>query len=298
MGLIQTVDIFCWDYICQLSRHVNVDFIYNKLYYTDMTNKTSSFIRSLREKREWSQQEIADQLGISRSSYIAFEKGDKGLTLDEASILSKVFEISLDEVKNGEFSNPPIVLNKSKDKEAKKDKTAERISVPQENLNKFKQVLLYVLSKIGGKPNIGKTVLYKILYFIDFDYYEKFEEQLIGARYIKNTLGPTPIAFEEIIKDLESAGKLEEVKSKFYKYDQTKYLVNPAEPLDVSELSSRELAHINEEIDRFSDFTASQISALSHKDTPWLVAKDKAVIDYEHVFYRLDETSTRKYGPL
>ena len=25
-------------------------------------------------------------------------------------------------------------------------------------------------------------VLYKILYFIDFDYYEKYEEQLVGAK--------------------------------------------------------------------------------------------------------------------
>jgi len=32
------------------------------------------------------------------------------------------------------------------------------------------------------------TVLYKILYFIDFDYYEKYEEQLMGALYIKNNL--------------------------------------------------------------------------------------------------------------
>ena len=34
------------------------------------------------------------------------------------------------------------------------------------------------------------TVLYKLLYFIDFDYYEKFEEQLVGATYIKNHLDP------------------------------------------------------------------------------------------------------------
>ncbi|MFA6295172.1 MAG: type II toxin-antitoxin system antitoxin SocA domain-containing protein [Candidatus Paceibacterota bacterium] len=263
-----------------------------------MTNKISIFIKSLREKKEWSQQGIADQLGISRSSYIAFENGDRELTLDEASILSKIFEISLDEIKNGEFSTPPIVLEKTKDKENLKDEPTERISVPQENVDKFKQVLMYVLSKIGGKPNIGKTVLYKILYFIDFDYYEKFEEQLIGARYIKNTHGPTPVAFEEIVNDLESDGKLETVKSKFYRYEQTKYLVNPTQPLDVSKLTGREMAHINEEIDRFSDFTASQISTLSHKDTPWLVAKDKEIIDYEHVFYRPEETSVREYEPL
>jgi hypothetical protein len=140
--------------------------------------------------------------------------------------------------------------------------------------------------------------LYKLLYFIDFDYYEKFEEQLIGARYMRNTHGPTPVAFAKIIDELEEAGKIETIKSKFYKYDQTKYLVNPDEVIDLSGLSGTEIAHIDWELNRLSDLTASQISALSHKDTPWLVAKDKEMLDYEYVFYRPEETSVRVYEPL
>jgi hypothetical protein len=70
--------------------------------------------------------------------------------------------------------------------QTQKEKQEIRIDVPQKNLKKFKEVLLYILEKVGGKPNVGMTVLYKLLYFIDFDYYEKFEEQLIGATYIKN----------------------------------------------------------------------------------------------------------------
>lgn len=49
-----------------------------------------------------------------------------------------------------------------------------RVSVPQKKLDKFKEVLLYVLGKVGSKPNVGETVLCKLLYFIDFDYYEKY----------------------------------------------------------------------------------------------------------------------------
>jgi hypothetical protein len=54
-----------------------------------------------------------------------------------------------------------------------------RISVPQKNLKNFKEALLYILNKVGSKPNVGETVIYKLLYFVDFDYYEKFEEQFI-----------------------------------------------------------------------------------------------------------------------
>lgn len=59
-----------------------------------------------------------------------------------------------------------------------------RISIPENNIEKFKQVFLYILSKVGARPNVGQTVLYKLLYFIDFDYYELYEKQLMGLSYI------------------------------------------------------------------------------------------------------------------
>ncbi|MEK7501679.1 MAG: type II toxin-antitoxin system antitoxin SocA domain-containing protein [Patescibacteria group bacterium] len=265
-----------------------------------MPNKYFAFIKSLRVGRGFSQLEIAERLDISRSSYIALEQGNRELTLDEASLLGKMFEVSLEDIQTGELSTPEILFeeNKKVKKINNNNNSLERISVPQEKVEKFKKVLLYILSKVGGKPNIGKTVLYKLLYFIDFDYYEKFEEQLIGARYIRNTHGPTPLAFEQIIASLEKEGKVEAIRSRFYRYDQTKYLVNPNEPVDLSGLSGQEIAHIDWELNRLSDLTATQISYLSHKDTPWLVAKEKDLLEYEHVFYRPEETSVREYESL
>jgi transcriptional regulator with XRE-family HTH domain len=266
-----------------------------------MLNKYFAFIKSLRVKQGLSQLEIAKKLGISRSSYISFEQGKRDITLLEAGVLGDIFQISLEDIQRGKISMPEIVFQKNKKikiPEKMSHQVWERISVPVEKVEKFKKVLMYVLSKVGGKPNIGQTVLYKILYFIDFDYYEKFEEQLIGARYMKNTHGPTPIVFAKIIDELEKEGKIETIKSKFYKYDQTKYLVNPKETIDLSGLSGAEIAHIDWELSRLSDLTAKQISTLSHKDTPWLMAKEKEIMDYEFVFYRPEETSVREYEPL
>jgi uncharacterized phage-associated protein len=91
---------------------------------------------------------------------------------------------------------------------------------------------------------------------------------------------------------------VEKIKSKFYKHEQTKYLVNPNEPLNLSEFSAQKLAHIDWEIDRLGDLTATQISALSHLDTPWISAKDRELLEYEHVFYQPEETSVREYEAL
>jgi len=45
------------------------------------------------------------------------------------------------------------------------------------------------LEKCGAKPNVGETMLYKLLYFVDFNYYELFESSLTGEAYrrIKKT---------------------------------------------------------------------------------------------------------------
>src|ERR1035437_4302786 len=205
------------------------------IYTVFMVTKYTQFIKNLRLEKEISQLEIAKKLGISRSSYIAFEQGKRDLSLSEASNLGQMLDVSLEEIFSGKSATPEVVFEKSqKSKTPKKmsekdPRVWERVSVPQERVKKFKQTLLYILSKVGGKQNIGQTVLYKLLYFIDFDYYEKFEEQLIGARYMKNTHGPTPVIFAKIMSELEHEGKVETIKSKFYKYDQTKYLVNPKE---------------------------------------------------------------------
>jgi hypothetical protein len=68
--------------------------------------------------------------------------------------------------------------------------------IRQKNIEKFKQVILYILTKVGAKPNFDQTVLYHLLYFIDFDYYELYEEQLMGLKYIKSSSGPIPVDFE------------------------------------------------------------------------------------------------------
>jgi len=263
-----------------------------------MVNELSKKLKLLREQNHFSQEYVAGKLNLSRPTYIQIENGVRELTISEAEKLAEIFDMSLENFLARKKETKPIISIRGRKEISRKDKNEIRINIPQEKANKFEQVLLYILAKIGGKPNIGQTVLYKLLYFIDFDFYEKYEEQLIGARYMKNTHGPTPIMFAKIIDHLQKERKVEKVKSKFYKYEQTKYLVNPDIPIDLSALSAQELAHIDWEIDRLGDLTAAQISALSHIDTPWVVAENREPLEYEHVFYRPDETSVRQYEEL
>jgi transcriptional regulator with XRE-family HTH domain len=236
----------------------------------------STWIQNKRKLSGLSQSEVAESLGISRPTYIKLEKGEAKPTEQQNALLASLFNVSKDTVEKN-YSEPKI-SDEIKPKE-----------VPKENVEKFKQVLLYVVSKVGSRPNVGQTALYKLLYFIDFDFYEKNQAYLIGATYIKNTHGPSPVSFAKIARDLEQNGKLVEVTNKYFGYDQKKYLVT-SDP-DVSELNAVELKHIDDELERLATKSAKELSEFSHIDTPWKVAKEKQILNYRHVFYRPDETS-------
>lgn len=244
----------------------------------------TTWIQNKRKLSGLSQTEVAQSLCISRPTYMKLEQGEIRPTEQQKAVLARILEVSQGALEKNVGEMKPVSGH------------VEIREIPQENVAKFKEVLLYILGKVGSRPNIGQTALYKLLYFIDFDYYEKFEEQLVGATYMKNTYGPTPISFAKIVKQMEREGALVEVKSKYFDHDQTKYI--PAKEADVSGLSGQELKHIDDELERLAHLSARQLSELSHKDTPWLVAKDKEVLDYEYVFYRPEDTSVREYEQL
>lgn len=254
----------------------------------------SKFIQQLRRKHSLTQEFLASALGMSRPTYMQIERGERDVTITEARTLADIFSIPFDMFLRGDEGTAPVVHIEPEKKSEEQGKTAIRISVPQKNLKKFKEVLLYILSKVGGKPNVGETVLYKLLYFIDFDYYEKFEEQLTGATYIKNHYGPTPVEFKKIVEQMESQGELESVKSKYFQHEQKKYL--PHRSPDLSLLTAREKEHIDDVLARLSDKNAKELSNYSHGDVPWLARDFGETLSYESVFYRDEKYSVRNYS--
>jgi transcriptional regulator with XRE-family HTH domain len=247
-------------------------------------------IKELRDKIGLSQAKLADLLGLNRVSLSQIENGERKLTAEEINKLAKIFNISCDVLLNPK-RDVQVVLEK-KAKYTTTVKESIRISVPQRNVAKFKEVLLYILNKVGSKPNIGETVIYKLLYFIDFNYYEKYEEQLIGATYIKNNYGPTPMEFREIVSKMKGKD-LVEVSDKYFHYPQTKYL--PLREADLSGFNANEKEIIDDVINKLSGMNASQISEYSHNDIPWQVTEDGQKISYESVFYRTPQYSVRVY---
>ena len=248
------------------------------------------FVREQRKKRDLTQEFLASALKISRPTYAQIEQGERDLTITEARKLAAIFDISLEDFLAGNAPERKVVLEK---KSKEKASHGLQIRVTDKNLGKFKQVLLYVLGKVGGKPNVGETVLHKLLYFIDFDYYEKFEENLMGATYVKNHHGPTSVELKDILADMQKHGEIEAVKSKYFTYEQKKYL--PLKRPNLDKFSAREIEHIDEVLARLADKNAKEMENYSHDDIPWKVAEEGQPLSYESVFYRDERYSVRNY---
>jgi len=248
-------------------------------------------IMELRKMKGLSQVDLAKRVKISRPSLAQVELGNRSVDILELQKMSMVLGFSLDDFMSKEFSANQDVEGKT---ETKSKKIEERISVPTLQVSKFKNVLLYILERCAGKPNVGETVLYKLLYFSDFNYYELYEEHLTGAKYRKLPYGPVPQKLDTIVNQMIDKGQLQRVKTEYHGYPQTRYL--PLEKANLTELMASEKEIIDRVIEQMSDWSAAAISNYSHKDMPWLASKEGEEINYELAFYRDAPFSVRNYG--
>src|ERR1035437_1129428 len=248
-------------------------------------------ITVLRKMKGLSQEDLAKRVKISRPSLAQIELGNRGVNVFELQQLSLILSFSLDDFMSINFSVSQDVEGTV---EAKSKKTGERISVPTLQVSKFKNVLLYILERCAGKPNVGETVLFKLLYFSDFNYYELYEEHLTGAKYRKLPYGPVPQKLDTIIGQMMEKGMIQRIKTEYYDKMQTRYI--PLAKADLTELKASEKEVIDKVIEQLSDWSAAAISNYSHKDMPWLVSKEGEEINYELAFYREAPFSVRNYG--
>ncbi|MGL4630794.1 MAG: type II toxin-antitoxin system antitoxin SocA domain-containing protein [Leadbetterella sp.] len=248
-------------------------------------------ITELRKMKGLSQEDLARSIKISRPSLAQIELGNRSVDILELQKISLILEFSLDDFMSKNFSVSKEVEGKE---EKKVKKEEERISVPTLQISKFKNVLLYILERCAGKPNVGETVLYKLLYFSDFNYYESYEEHLTGAKYRKLPYGPVPQKLDIIIGQMIKKGQLQRVKTEYHGYPQTRYL--PLVKADLTGLRASEKEIIDRVIEQMSDWSATAISNYSHRDIPWLASKEGEEINYELAFYRDAPFSVRNYG--
>jgi uncharacterized phage-associated protein len=141
---------------------------------------------------------------------------------------------------------------------------------------------------------LDKTVLFKLCYFSDFDFYELNERSITGTIYHKLTHGPVPSDFDAAMRSLETQdlAREERICNDDGTYPRYKYhLLKATDPKKA--FSQEEIDMMDRVFDRYGKMTAVTLSDLSHQDIPWKITEDGEEIPYEAVFFRNKVTSVR-----
>ena len=161
------------------------------------------------------------------------------------------------------------------------------------NKEKMKELIHYIIAKCNYRSSFGRTVLYKLLYFSDFNFYEMYEKSITDEDYIRLDNGPVPKNFQIAKNDLVNERKIKEDKEIVIDYPKYSYI--SLKPPETNLLSLEEKSVIDSVIKKLSSMNAVNISDYSHGDMPWRATKDNEIINYEYVFYRDDKYSVREY---
>ena len=81
--------------------------------------KFSDNLIKLRKAKGWSQEDLADKLGVSRQAISKWEVGTSKPDIDNVIKLSKLFEISIDELVNNEIVRTEAISINVKKKDNK-----------------------------------------------------------------------------------------------------------------------------------------------------------------------------------
>jgi len=162
--------------------------------------------------------------------------------------------------------------------------------MPKISEKKYKEVIFYLAQKLGGVIK-GKKKLAKLLYFVDFDFFEKFQKSLTGDIYKALPMGPFPITMEKVLTDMVDEKKIT------IKFEKEKADYNPTEIYKVEKkmevnFSKEEQRILDRVVLKYGHLSGKQLEDLSHAEAPYIGTAPNQEIAYELSFYRgtnLDE---------
>ena len=214
-----------------------------------------SLFRSLRENRGFSQDSVAEKLGITRITYAKLESGEKSPTLDELTHLADIFEVSRDSLISGD------ILTESSSK------------VDEE---KYKQILEHCIAygaSVDGK--IPKTKLAKLAYLVDFAWFYEHLSPLTGLQYRRLPQGPVPDAYFRAIDEMISSEAIAlEIKG-------AAQMIRNIEVPSESKLSPEEIEFIKKVCEKWQKKSTQDIVDFTHSQLPWKICNPGENIPYE-----------------
>jgi hypothetical protein len=153
------------------------------------------------------------------------------------------------------------------------------VAAPPFRPDKFKELILYVASRLEDDPSFGATKLNKVLFFSDFLFYRNTGHAITGATYQRLDRGPAPVQLLPVQAELQQEGSAVLVERKHFNYPQRRLLA--LRDADLSLFTAEEVSLVDEVIELLRHRTAAEVSTFSHVEVlGWQIAGDREEIPY------------------
>ena len=160
------------------------------------------------------------------------------------------------------------------------------INMANIDVKKYESVVLYLAKQLGGELH-GKKKLAKLLYFVDFDYFEKHETSVTGDGYKALHMGPVPEQMTAIIKALEDEKRISvSAVAEREGYLPTEIYTLTTEDIGQDLLSAEEKETVDHVVEKYGHLNGKELEILTHAEAPYLGTAPGGVIAYELAFYR------------
>ena len=158
------------------------------------------------------------------------------------------------------------------------------------NEKKYKNVVLFFAKKVQN-GTLGKLKMMKLMYFLDFDFFEKYGKSITGDSYLRFENGPVPQMAEKILKEMNGK-EIKITKRKVANGYNDQQHIEALKDFDMNVFTKEELVMLEEVADRWEKFSGSEMKTASHGEAPWIATKPNEIIDYNLAYYR------NKYGEM
>lgn len=140
-------------------------------------------------------------------------------------------------------------------------------------VNRHRQKLIEAINFFAANTRkCGKTKLFKLLYFLDFEHFKETGRSVTGLEYFAWPKGPVPLAlFEEIEHpkdDLAAKVRFKQIPVK--RHAATMLSVEATTGIDKSHFSKRELRIMGDLAKKYRETDADQMVEATHlENLPW-----------------------------
>jgi transcriptional regulator with XRE-family HTH domain len=212
-------------------------------------------IKELREKKDFSQAEVAAFIGLSRPTYALVELGKSDLSVEQFLHLATYLKVRPE------------------------DLIPELNATTQEKLATFKQLILnciqYGSDKVDHK--ITKTKLAKLVYLADFTWFYRNGVSISGLMYRSIQRGPVADDYFRVIDELFEDQEIA------IEPNGTALLISSREPASHDRLSSSQVSLIKEIGERWRSKNTAEIVEFTHQQTPWRLSVPGGLISYKTI---------------